>query len=88
MLINRTRPDLTPEQWNRLAALARDFYADVPDGLTLHGDWSATDGSKGFALLETDDPALVERVCEPYAPYVEIEVVPVQPVAGWEARDR
>lgn len=88
MLVNRTRPDLPVEAWSRLAELARTFYADVPEGLTLHGDWSALDGSGGFALLETEDPALVERLAAPFEPYVEIRVVPVRVVTGWTAPDR
>ena len=51
MLINRTRTDLTAEEFKLLGELAKDFYANIPDGVTLHNDWAALDQSRTFALL-------------------------------------
>ena len=59
-LINRTRPDLTPEQYGRLAELAKAFYANVPPGVSLRGEWAAADYSRNFSLLEAPDVATVE----------------------------
>ena len=60
-LINRTRADLTPEQYGRLAELAKAFYANVPPGVSLRGEWAAADYSRNFSLLEAPDVATVER---------------------------
>ncbi|MBK1702988.1 DUF3303 domain-containing protein [Halochromatium glycolicum] len=83
MLINRTRPGLTSEQYQELGRLAQAFYDEIPDGLTLIGDWAADDRSRTFALLETDDPTLIERIQAPFAGLVEIETIPVTAVTGW-----
>jgi hypothetical protein len=48
----------------------------------LHKDWAANDGSRTFALLETEDPALLEEIQAPFRPYVDMELVPVTPVTG------
>lgn len=84
-LINRTRKDLTPEQYGRLADLAKAFYANVPPGVTLEGEWAATDYSRNFSLLEAPDLATVERMAEPFREYVDVEIVAVNPIKGWTA---
>ena len=86
MIVNMTRKDLTPEEMSELGRLAGDFYDRIPSGITLHGDWAATDGSRTFALLEADDQALVEQIQEPFRPYVNMEVVPVVRIEGWGKR--
>lgn len=86
MIINRTRTDLTQPQMAELGTLAQGFYDRIPPGLTLHNDWAATDYSRTFALMETDDPALLEAVQAPFRPYVDMEVVPVHAVTGWGKR--
>jgi hypothetical protein len=48
MIVNRTRPNVTPAQYRELAALAKRFYAEVPDGVRLLNDWAAPDGSRTF----------------------------------------
>ena len=67
MLISRTRPNLTAEDFTRLGQAAQGFYDNVPAGLKLHGDWAAQDGSRTFSVLETDDPALLEALRHPTA---------------------
>lgn len=86
MIVNRTRKDLTQDQWAALGKLAQRFYDDVPPGLTLVGDWAAADGSRTFALMEAEDRVLIERVQEPFRPYVDMEIVPVQKISGWGKR--
>jgi hypothetical protein len=87
MLINRTRTGLTPDQYRRLGELAQAFYDNIPPGLVLIGDWAANDGSRTFALIETDEPALLEQIQAPFAGLVDIETVPVTAVSGWQRRD-
>ena len=83
MLISRTRPNLTAEDYTRLGQVAQGFYDNVPAGLKLHGDWAAQDGSRTFSVLETDDPALLEQIQAPFRDYVDMELLPVTPVSGW-----
>ncbi len=84
-LINRTRPDLTPEQYGRLAELAKAFYADVPPGVSLRGEWAAADYSRNFSLLEAPDVATVERMAAPFREFVDVDIVPVNATTGWTA---
>lgn len=84
-LINRTRAGLTPEQYGRLADLAKAFYANVPPGVSLRGEWAAADYSRNFSLLEAPDVATVERMAAPFREFVEVDVVPVNAITGWTA---
>lgn len=86
MLINRTRQDLSPEEYRKLGELAQSFYDNIPSGVTLHNDWAANDGSRTFALLETDDEALLEQIQAPFRDYVDIDVIAVTPIKGWGKR--
>jgi hypothetical protein len=86
MLINRTRTDLTKEQYEHLGKLAQDFYDNIPEGVILHNDWVANDGSCTFALLETDKPELLQQIQAPFRTYVAMEAVPVTPIKGWGKR--
>ncbi len=86
MIINRTRKDLTPDDFAELGRLAQAFYDEIPPEIELHGDWAAADGSCTFSLLESEDPALLERLQAPFRKYVEMEIVPVEPVTGWMRR--
>jgi hypothetical protein len=83
LLINRTRPDLAPDQYEELGRLAQAFYDHIPDGVQLHGDFAANDGSRTFTLIETDDPSLLDKIQAPFRPFVDIETVPVTPISGW-----
>jgi len=83
MLISRTRPNLSSENYEELGKLAQAFYENIPAGLTLHSDWAAKDGSRTFALLETDNPDLLEQIQSPFRPYVDMELLPVTQVSGW-----
>ncbi len=83
MLINKTHKDLSAEQYQELAKLAQNFYDNIPEGVTLHGDWAANDQSCTFALMEFDDPQLLEQIQKPFQGFVDIEVIPVTAVTGW-----
>lgn len=84
MLVNRTRTDLTADEFKLLGELAKDFYANIPDGVTLHNDWAALDQSRTFALLEADDLDAIEKLQAPFRPFVDIDIVPVRVLSGWE----
>lgn len=86
MLINRTRTDLSPEQYQQLGELAQTFYDDIPEGITLHGDWAANDQTCTFALMETENSALLDDIQAPFEGFVNIEVIPVTEVKGWGKR--
>lgn len=85
MLINRTRTDLSAEEFQALGELAKDFYANIPKNVKLHADWAALDQSRTFALMEAEDQAAIDAIQDPFRPYVDIEVVPVRELSGWEA---
>lgn len=83
MLINRTRTDLTADEFQELGKLAKAFYANIPADVTLHADWAAIDQSRTFALMEAEDQAAIEQIQAPFRPYVEIEIVAVRQIEGW-----
>jgi hypothetical protein len=84
-LINRTRTGLTPEQYGRLAELAKAFYSNVPPGVSIRGEWAAADYSRNFSLLEAPDVASVEQMAAPFREFVDVDVVPVNATTGWTA---
>jgi hypothetical protein len=83
MLISRTRQNLSPDDYAKLGRLAQAFYENIPAGLALHGDWAAQDGSRTFALLETDNPVFLEQIQSPFRPYVDMDLFPVTAMSGW-----
>jgi len=85
MLINRTHQDLSQDEFIKLGELAKNFYANIPDGVSLHKDWAALDQSCTFALMEADEHSVVEAINAPFQAYVDIDVVPVREISGWEA---
>ena len=84
MLVSKTRTDLSSEEFAHLGKLAKDFYANIPDGVALHNDWAAVDGSSTFALIEAADESVIEKIQSPFRPYVDIEISAVRELAGWE----
>ncbi len=85
MLTNRIRPGLSPQQFGELAALAKAFYASVPDGVALRGEWAAVDQSCNFSLVDAPDLATVQRMQAPFEMYTESTIVPVVAIEGWTA---
>jgi len=83
LVINRTRPDLTPAQYQELGKLAEAFYTAPPEGFRLHSDWAAADGSGTYALLEAPSRESLETVQAPFRPFVEMENIEVRPLTGW-----
>ena len=85
LLINRTHTDLNGEQFGQLAERAKAFYANIPPGVAIRGEWSATDRSRNFTLLETPDRETIERIAAPFRDFVDVEIVPVNAIEGWTA---
>jgi hypothetical protein len=85
LLINRTKPGLTPAQYGQLAERAKAFYANVPAGVSIRGEWAATDYSRNFSLLEAPDVATVETMAAPFREFVDVEAIPVNEIKGWTA---
>ena len=85
LLINRTKHGLTPAQYGQLAERAKAFYANVPAGVSIRGEWAATDYSRNFSLLEAPDVATVETMAAPFREFVDVEAIPVNEIKGWTA---
>ena len=85
ILVNRTRKDLSKDEFMKLGELAKDFYANIPDDVVLHKDWAALDQSCTFALMEADDQSAIDTIQAPFRPYVDIDIVPVREISGWNA---
>lgn len=85
MLVNRTRTDLSKEEFMQLGELAKDFYANIPESVVLHKDWAALDQSCTFALMEADEQGAIDEIQAPFRPYVDIDIIPVREISGWQA---
>jgi len=85
LLTNRTRPGLAAGQYTELAELAKQFYASIPPGVSLRGEWAAVDQSHNYTLLEAPDLATVQRMQAPFAKFTDTVIVPVVPISGWTA---
>lgn len=83
LLVNRTRPGLTAEQQALLAERAKSFYANVPAGVRVIGEWRAADWSANYAVLDAPDRAAMERMQEPFRGLVDMELVAVVATQGW-----
>lgn len=85
LLTNRTRPGLSAAQFGELAALAKAFYASIPPGVKLLGEWAATDQSHNYTLLEAPDIDTVRRIEAPFERFTDTVIVPVTAISGWTA---
>jgi hypothetical protein len=83
LIINSTHSDLSPDAYAELANRAKAFYSNIPEGLVLQGNWSEHAGSRTIALLETENPTLVEAIQAPFREFVDIEVIPLVAVEGF-----
>ena len=83
LIINRTRSGLSPDAYAELANRAKAFYSNIPEGLVLQGNWTEHGGSRTIALLETENPAMVEAIQTPFREFVDIEVIPLVAVEGF-----
>ena len=51
--------------------------APPPEGVTLHGRWFTASHSKGFMLVESDDPKALFRWVSEWADLIDFEIEPV-----------
>ena len=85
LLTSRTRAPLSADQYGELAALAKAFYASIPAGMSIRGEWVAVDRSANYSLVEAPDVETIRRAQAPFAPFTDTTIVPVNPVSGWSA---
>ncbi len=85
LLTSRTRPGLSAAQFGELAALAKSFYASIPVGMSIRGEWAAVDRSANYSLVDAADIDAVRAVQAPFAPFTETQIVPVTAISGWVA---
>ena len=85
LLTNRTRPNLTGEQYGELANLAKQFYASIPPEVKIRGEWAAVDQSHNYTLLEAPDIETVRRIQARFERFTESAIVPVVAISGWTA---
>ena len=85
LLTNRTRPNLTATEYVELAALAKAFYASIPAGVSIRGEWAAVDQSHNYTLLEAPDIETVRGIQAPFERFTESVIVPVVAISGWTA---
>ena len=85
MLTNRTRPNLTADQYTQLAALAKAFYASVPADVKIQGEWAAADQSHNYSLLEAPNLETVQRIQAPFESFTDTTIVAVVATSGWRA---
>ena len=83
LLTNRTRPGLGAEQFGELAALAKAFYAAIPAGVSIRGEWAALDRSVNYSLLDAPDIATVQQMQAPFERYTDTLITPVVTITGW-----
>ncbi len=83
LIISRTRSGLSEDDMKQLADAAKNFYGNIPAGLALTGNWAETNGARTFALLETENPDLLENIQAPFRPFVDMEVISLVNVEGW-----
>lgn len=86
MLINRTRTGLTEEDYRVMGEQMQAFYAGIPPGVRIHGEYSALDWSRNFTVIETESEAQLRELMAPFAPYVEMEAIPVKPTEWFAAQ--
>lgn len=85
MLTNRTRPGLGAADYAELATLAKAFYASIPAGVTIRGEWAAADYSVNYSLIEAPDLDTVRRIQAPFERFTETQIVAVNAITGWTA---
>ncbi|HLA26922.1 MAG TPA: DUF3303 family protein [Syntrophales bacterium] len=82
MQISRMKRDLTSEQQKAFSAELKRFYAAPPADLVVLADYVALDQSCSFTLLDVSNIERLNEINQPFAPYVEYEVIQVRPTAN------
>lgn len=76
MLFMATFP-LTHRDYEARISRFLETGAPPPEGVTLRGRWFTASHSKGFMLVETDDPKALFRYVSEWASMIDFEIEPV-----------
>ena len=68
---------LQPETRNEAIARFLKTGDQPPKGVKLLGRWTGADLSKGYDLLETDDPSALTELALQWSDLIEMHTVPV-----------
>jgi len=68
---------IPPENYKEAVDRFLETGAPYPDGLAVIGRWHVPGSTKGFLLVEGDDPTLLAQHLSEWAGLLEFEVVPV-----------
>ena len=68
---------LQPDTPNEAIARFLKTGGQPPKGAKLLGRWTGTDLSKGYDLLETDDPSALTELALQWTDLIEMNIVPV-----------
>lgn len=66
-----------PESRDQAVARFKETGGGAPKGVKMLGRWHDVSGNAGFALGETDDPALIHRWVSEWNDLLSFEVVTV-----------
>jgi hypothetical protein len=68
---------LQPETRNKAIERFLKTGGQPPKGVKLLGRWTSTDLSKGYDLLESDDPGALTELALQWSDLIEMNIVPV-----------
>ena len=68
---------LTHRNYKERVARFLETGAQPPEGVTLLGRWFTASHSRGFMLVETDDPAAIFRWTSQWCDLIDFQVEPV-----------
>lgn len=79
MQISRMKQGLSPDQQKAFYAELERFYASPPIDLLVEADFVAVDESCSFTLLDVPSLERLREINQPFAPFVDYQVVEVRP---------
>jgi hypothetical protein len=68
---------LTHRDYKERVSRFLETGAPPPEGITLHGRWFTASHSRGYMLVETDDPKTIFRWTSEWCDLIDFEVEPV-----------
>ncbi len=78
---SRQRPNLTPEETQRLYAAAGAFYTQMPPGTILEGDFILYDRTGSYSVLTVPDRETLDAIMAPFEGLVVVEILRLQDAA-------
>lgn len=73
----RQSRELSEEEQGRFYAAMTRFYEAMPAGVTLECDYVRADRRGSYSVLDVPERSVLDQVLEPFAEFVDLEVVPV-----------